>query len=39
MQQNYKTLKTIGRGNFGRADLVEGETDGKYYVMKVQHLL
>jgi serine/threonine protein kinase len=32
---SYKSLKTIGRGSFGRVELVENTTDGKCYVMKV----
>lgn len=31
----YKSVRNIGGGNFGRVDLVESETDAKYYVMKV----
>lgn len=31
----YRSVRNIGGGNFGRVDLVESETDGKYYVMKV----
>jgi serine/threonine protein kinase len=32
---SYKPLRTIGRGSFGRVELVESDADGKCYVMKV----
>ena len=32
---SYRTLKAIGKGSFGRVDLVESETDGKRHVIKV----
>lgn len=35
----YKPVKSIGRGSFGRVELVESEADGKNYVMKVQNVL
>lgn len=35
MEDKYKTIKTIGRGSFGRADLVQDNANGKLYVMKV----
>lgn len=31
----YKPIKSIGRGSFGRVDLVECLADNKQYVMKV----
>lgn len=31
----YRTVRTIGGGNFGRVDLVESEQDSTFYVMKV----
>lgn len=33
-QQNYQTLKVIGKGAFGEVKLVQRKRDGKVYALK-----
>jgi len=35
--ENYRRIKVIGKGSFGFAVLVQSQTDGELYVMKVNN--